>query len=82
VITSAASRGDGYAYLSLSGIRLAEGALILKIDQTGAVIQSFRCSLPARPGNGFMTPALINVNGDDLYILDRKGAVAQYNLPK
>jgi hypothetical protein len=56
VITSAASRGDAYAYLSLSGIRLAEGALILKIDQTGAVIQSFRCSLPARPENGFMTP--------------------------
>lgn len=88
VITSVASQGDGYVYLCLSGIRLAEGALILKIDQNGSVIQRFRCTLPTRPqyvvsGNpgGYMAPALIKVNAGQLYILDRKGAVAQYTLP-
>jgi len=75
--------------LASTGAELAEGGYVVKVDQTGNVVQRYRCLLPTRKsyavtGNpeGFMLPSLIRVFGNLLYVADRKGSVAKYVLPK
>ncbi len=88
VVFSATSDKSGYAFLSLSGIKAADGGSIIKVDQTGNVIQHYRCVLPTRRiyadgwnREGFMFPSLIRTFGNQLYISDNHGVVGKYILP-
>lgn len=88
LITDVAADAANRLYLNLSGIRLAEGAIVLQSDASGRIIRSFRCALPRSPnhvvpGNplGYMAPGLIGVHGSDLFIVDKKGKVARYTIP-
>jgi hypothetical protein len=88
LVNDAASDGHGNVYITLSGIRLAKGAVILRLDGDARINQSLRCLLPksdkyrmAGNPDGYMAPSLIQVAGKTLFILDRKGTVAAYPLP-
>jgi hypothetical protein len=87
VVLSATGDKNGYAFLSLWDYRPAEGGLVVKVDQTGNVVQRYRCVLPTREryafaGNpGFIFPGLIKTFGNRLYVTDRRGTVGKYILP-
>jgi hypothetical protein len=88
IITSAVGDNKGHVFLCFSGIKYTEGALIVKLDSSGSVVHRYRCSLPTRtkfvvPGNpsGAMTPSLIAILDNQLFILDRKGFVSKYLIP-
>jgi len=89
IVFSATSDKSGYAFLSLGGInKAADGGFIVKVDQTGNVVQHYRCVLPTRRvyadgwnREGFMFPSLIRTFGNQLYVADKRGTVGKYILP-
>lgn len=85
IVSNVTCDGEGLAYLTLSGIVLARGAVVLQVTATGEVVRTLRCKLPrfekyAMAGNqeGHMFPTLIGVEGRSLYLVDVKGNVAEF----
>lgn len=85
--TMASGSGDT-VYADVTGLPLADGAAVIRVDSSGKVLENLRFTLPAArdfstSGNpkGYMVPSMMAVSGKYLCIADTRGFAAIYPLP-
>jgi len=84
--STAAVSPEGDVFVTLGHFKLAEGAVVLRLDAQGSLVSAFRCLLPQFPGlvesnnpQGFMTVEKMGVAGPWLFLVSGDGKVAFYS---
>ncbi len=88
MVNDVATLGNGQVLVNMSvGIKLAEGAKVLRLTRSGQLVDTLRLRLPSRSEyktahnpEGLMHPVMIETHDGSLFVADRKGVIAQYIL--
>jgi hypothetical protein len=85
IFNAIAPASDGGLYVNVTGRPLADGAVVLKLDSSGATEKTIHLALPttkdyATESNrtGYMVPSYLGVSGQHLIVTDSRGMVAVY----
>lgn len=71
---------DGTIYCMLSPIQLRQGPLVLKLSETGAMLQRLRCQLPLLDDGVRRAPMTMRVFGSELMLGLSKGQIISYSV--
>lgn len=79
VLPNLATSQEGEIYVDVAGHDIRSGAVILRLDSSGQVVQSLRCNLSGIAGqDGYLRYAHVGVTGTHLILCSADGHVAVY----